>query len=156
MADTGNPAIDGVNNMVTALRTQQSTWGLKKVYDHPGYRYGEAGPALSVELDGLIPQLVQVGGTTAEVEWTIGLRIVYFTELSKIQVTYRDVLTILGLVGVYLLENPRPNGYGNLLLEASAFGPEFDVVPTKAEQDTMLFGGSILAVIKHTRAHTIN
>jgi len=154
MADTDVPGIDALDNMKVALDAVKTSLGVAHVYDYPAFGEGRPGPALALELDGLNPETKQFSFPTIHVDWGVPVRVWFYTELLKYRQAYRDVVGALTKVMVHFVENPRPNGYGDTLIDASGFAGTVGLLPTSTE-GRQLFGGNIVIIVTQTKTHTI-
>jgi len=151
--NTGVIGLDAVDNVVAHLEAGRLSYlgasvsGGVTIYDYPAYEFGKAGPAISVELGdgGFRAVEIETGGQHL-FDWGIDLRIFYFTEFLDARNAHRDAISVLSLMAKYLLQNPRPNEYGNLLVAPNGIGPQLGLLPVKAE-GRQLFGGSIVMTL---------
>lgn len=154
MADTNTIIVDAIDNMAAHLETQRVAWGVNAIYTYPAYRVGQRGNAIMLECDGVTPQLVQVAAPQVQVDWKCSVRIWYFDASVEAERFFRDAYTTLSLVAFYLIENPRPNGYGELLLDDQAFGPVINGFPNEPDTGAPLIGASISAMLTVSKTHT--
>lgn len=160
--DTGIIGLDAIDNIVAHLEAGRSAFldaaiadGVR-IYDYPAYDYSKSGPAITVELgDGGFRPLEVETGDTHLFDWGVDIRMFYYTEFLDARAAHREVIKVLSLIAFYLLENPRPNEYGNLLASPGGIGPQLGLLPTKAE-GRQLFGGSLVMTLVLSLQHTIS
>jgi len=160
--DTGVVGLDAIDNMVAHLEAGRASFlsaaiadGVR-IYDYPAYDYSKSGPAITVELgDGGFRPLEIETGAQHLFDWGVDIRMFYYTNFLDARTAHREVTGVLSLMAVYLLENPRPNEYGNLLASPGGIGPQLGLLPTKAE-GRQLFGGSLVMTLTLPKLHTIS
>lgn len=150
--DTGKILDDAVQNMVAALMANRVAWGLRDVLGHPATPTSTHGDTLCVLPDGWQPLFVQGSYASVDVDHKVPLRIWFFAQDFSAHVYFRRAYQVLSDVGVFLIENPRPNGYGNVALDES-FGPQLGLLPLDLEQQ--LYGVNLRVSLTITKLHTV-
>ena len=153
--DTGSTILDALKNLQVHLQAKKSTFGIRQVYRYPAYSEGVSGPAICLEVDTPTGIIMAQFGNGIEADWRITITITYYTTLTILSYCYDNVTNVMGELIEYLVENPSPNGFGNLLVDPGQEGPQIGNIQN-APAGTTLFGGTITVVLTHTRAHTVS
>jgi hypothetical protein len=151
---TGDILSDAVANLQAALDSQKTTWGVSQVYDYAAQEVGVRGDAIAIEVTSWQPQLIQQASPSVELAHKVGMRVWYITAAIRADVAFEKILSKLSKIVVYLIENPRPNGYGELLIDDQAFGPTIEAVQGIESGAGQLLAGKFNLVHTYYKAHT--
>jgi len=151
---TGDIISDAVANLHAALDSQKATWGVSQVYKYAAQEVGVRGDAIAIEVTSWQPQLIQQASPTVDLAHKVGLRVWYITKAIRADVAFSEILSKLSRIVVYLIENPRPNGYGELLIDDQAFGPTVEPIQGIESEAGQLLAGKFSLVHTYYKAHT--
>lgn len=151
---TGDYIDDAVQNLKAAMETQREAWQVKEIHGYAAYEVGALGPAIAIDVQGWQPVLVGVSKPTVEVDHKVSLRVWYATIDARADVAFRDIYRKLSRMVKYLIENPRPNGYGELLIDDQAFGPTVQAITGIETSSGPLIAGRFDLVHTFSAVHT--
>lgn len=152
---TDDPIYDAIENVVTAINNNKATWGIGSVDDYPSWEVGKHGDAVAVEFINWRLELAQVSHPVAEIDHLVAMRVWYFSKALKPQVAYRNIYNKLSKIVLFFLTNPNPNGYGELLINQQAFGPETQEVVGAESSEGHLIGCAFTLLHTKTKQHTL-
>jgi len=151
---TGDIISDAVANLHAALDSQKTAWSVSQVYKYAAHEVGVRGDAIAIEVTSWQPQLLQQSSPTVELAHKVGLRVWYITKAIRPAVAFSEILSKLSKIVAYLIENPRPNGYGELLIDDQAFGPSIEPIQGIESEAGQLLAGKFNLVHTYYKAHT--
>mgnify|MGYP001453050175 CR=1 FL=1 len=151
---TGDIISDAVANLHAALDSQKTTWGVSQVYKYAAHEVGVRGDAIAIEVTSWTPELVGQASPTVELAHKVGMRVWYITSAIRSDVAFEKILSKLSKIVVYLIENPRPNGYGELLIDDQAFGPTIEPITGIESEAGQLLAGKFNLVHTFYKTHT--
>ena len=114
MANTGSPIKDALNSLAAHLTVKKTDWTVKHIYAYPAHV--EVGcPASSITLavgSGGSIDISHVGGL---VDYKIPIIITYLATGRDPETQYHDAADTLAKIAQYLIENPVPDSFGEVL-----------------------------------------
>lgn len=154
---TGNIITDAVVNMKAALDSQKTTWGVVEVYRYQAHEIGKRGDCIAIEFVAWNQDPTGFADGTIVVDHKVTMRIWYVHATGvRIDAAFDDIYSTLSKIVAYLIENPRPNGYGENLVVDQQFGATVEAITAVDSETGGLLAGKFTVV--HTlvgKAHTL-
>lgn len=126
---------DAVENLALHLETMQATWDVRNVYRYQSAEVGRKGNSIAIQVVGWNRVNTGFGGLTLVCSHKIQMRVWYVHgKGARADVAFNDIYDRISDIGTFLIENPRPNGYGELLedSEGQDLQPSFETIETDA------------------------